>query len=511
MPIVIKSNKAGLGPGPCGGYLQALQGPAGEPFCATNCTVLRPFQKKFIERATADGIDTAALSVPRGNGKSWLAGQIIARVLNPKDDLFRAGTESVLVAASIEQARLVFRFARDMLEPLGGYRFLDSANRVAILHKATNTRLRVTGKSGRTAMGLVNCPWVIGDEPGAWETVGGQLLHDAIETAKGKPGSPLRSIYIGTLAPARSGWWHDLISRGSRGSTYVQSLRGDPKRWHKMKEIRRCNPLVDIDPAFAKKLKSERDAARADTRLKARFLSYRLNVPTADESEILISPEDWERVCSRDVPDPVGRPIVGIDLGAHRAWSAAVALWPNGRMEAIAVAPGIPSISEQEKRDLVPRGAYASLVDAGLLRQSEGLRVPPPSLLVGYIQEHWGTPHRVICDRFRLNDLKDCSMACPLETRIGRWSEAAFDIRALRKAAKDGPLSCDLASRPLVIASLASAVVDNDDQGSMRLVKRGTNNCGRDDVAAALVLAVGGFERLRQKPEQGRTSYGGLI
>ena len=54
----------------------------------------------------------------------------------------------------------------------------------------------------------------------------------------------------------------------------------------------------------------------------------------------------------------IGRPAVGIDLGGGRAWSAAVGLWENGRMEAIAVAPGIPSLEEQEKRDRVPSGTY---------------------------------------------------------------------------------------------------------------------------------------------------------
>ena len=79
-------------------------------------------------------------------------------------------------------------------------------------------------------MGLVGCPWCIADEPGAWENNGGTLLFDAIETAKGKPGSPLRALYLGTLAPALSGWWHDLISGGTNGTTYVQALRGDPEK-----------------------------------------------------------------------------------------------------------------------------------------------------------------------------------------------------------------------------------------------------------------------------------------
>ena len=41
----------------------------------------------------------------------------------------------------------------------------------------------------------------------------------------------MRVIYIGTLAPATSGWWHDLVADGSHGSTYVQALQGDPAKW----------------------------------------------------------------------------------------------------------------------------------------------------------------------------------------------------------------------------------------------------------------------------------------
>ena len=246
---------------------------------------LRPFQRRFIKAATAPGIDTAALSLPRGNGKSALAGHIIARVLDPADALFRAETESVLCAGSVEQARICFRFARADLEPTGQYRFLDSHTRIGITHKKTNTRLRVISSNAKTAMGLVGTPWVIADEPGAWEVNGGTLLHDAIMTAMGKPQSPLRALFIGTLAPAMSGWWHDLVDDGTRGSAYVMALRGDPNKWDSWHEIKRCNPLVAVSATFRKKLLEERDAARADTRLKARFLSYRLNVPSADERQ----------------------------------------------------------------------------------------------------------------------------------------------------------------------------------------------------------------------------------
>ena len=379
--------------------------PGWRAFCVpkSSMTALRPFQRRFIQAATAPGIDTAIWSAPRGNGKSWLAGHLAARIMDPADSLFRTDTESVLCAASIEQARIVFRFARSELEPRGGYRFLDSHTRIGIVHKESNMRLRVIGSNGRTAMGLVGCPWVIADEPGAWEIIGGQLVHDAITTAMGKPGSPLRAVYIGTLAPATGDWWHDLIADGSRGSTYVQALQGDPEKWDQWGEIRRCNPLTAISADFRRKLLEERDAARRDSRLKGRFLSYRLNVPTGDESTMLLTVEDWERVLTRPVPPREGRPICAYDLGGGRAWSAAVGIWRSGRMEAVAVAPGIPSLEDQEKRDRVPRGTYRALVQNGALRIAEGLRVQPPAQLHDAVRAAWGPPDVVLCDRFRLN------------------------------------------------------------------------------------------------------------
>lgn len=329
------------------------------------------------------------------------------------------------------------------------------------------------------------------------------MLYDSITTAQGKPGSPLKALFIGTLAPSVSGWWHDLVNDGTHGSTCVQALRGDPEKWDRWSEIRRCNPLTAVSPEFRKKLLEERDEARRDSRLKARFLSYRLNVPTGDESSMLLVVDDWERVCARPVAEQDARPIVGIDLGGGRAWSAAVAIWRTGRTEALAVAPGIPSLLEQEKRDRVPSGTYRKLAQSGALRVAEGLRVQPPAQLVDAIASEWGRPEVIVCDRFRLAELQDSVNGIPLSPRIARWSEAASDIRSLRKVAKDGPLSCAESSKLLLTASLSAAMVKNDDQGNTRLSKRGTNNQARDDVAAALVLAAGAYVRSMERPRPG--------
>ena len=458
---------------------------------------LRKFQRDFIRKATAPGVNVAALSMPRGNGKSSLAGHLAARIMDPDDDLFRPGTESVCVASSLEQGRIVYRFARDLLADNPDYRFADSLTKVQITHKPTKTALQVRSSNARGVFGLVNCPWVILDEPGAFEAAGGELLWDAVETSTGKPGSPLKVLLIGTIAPAAAGgWWPELVDAGTNGSTYVQALQGDRETWDQWPTIRKANPLTAISAEFRAKILEERDKARKDSRLKARFLSYRLNIPTADESEMLLTVDDFDLVKTRPVGIPTGRPIVGVDLGGGRSWSAAVAVWQSGRVEAMAVAPGIPDLSDQEKRDHVPSGLYVDLHRRGLLAIAEGLRVQPPAQLWESIRARWGTPVRVVCDRFRLAELEDAIQgACRVEARVTRWSDAAADIRALRRISRDGPASIPESDQLLIAASLSQATVKSDDQGNTRLVKRTRHNTARDDVAAALLLAAGAFDR----------------
>ncbi|MDE0357676.1 MAG: hypothetical protein OXN92_08020 [Gammaproteobacteria bacterium] len=357
----------------------------------------------------------------------------------------------------------------------------------------------VQSSKAKTAMGLVRTPLVVADEPGSWEVKGGELMFDALMEAQGKPGSPLRIIFVGTVAPATAGWWPDLIESGSHGSTYVMAYQGDPATWDKWPTIQKANPLMARFPASRAKLLQRRDEARRDSRLRARFLSYRLNVPSEDEAKVLLTVEDFERVLSRDVAPRDGLPVVGVDLGAGRAWSSAVAVFETGRTEAVAVAPGIPSIADQEARDRVPAGTYAKLLANGSLTVADGLRVPPPSALMERVYAQWGRPALIVADRFRINELRDCSLGVPLEPRgsgATRWSHPSDDIRALRKAAMDGPLSIPEGSRLLMAASLTAARVVNDTSGNVRMVKRDpSNNTGRDDVCSAWVLAAGAVKR----------------
>ena len=219
-----------------------------------------------------------------------------------------------------------------------------------------------------------------------------------------------------------------------------------------------------------------------------------------DEATMLLTVSDFEDLTKRTVPPREGLPIVALDLGSNRSWCAALALYRNGRVEARAVAPGIPGLASQEERDNVPRGTYQKLANQGVLIQAAGLRVPPAKKLMEVVTTTWGRPASLICDRFRLDELHDAGVPCRVIPRVSRWSEASYDIRALRARTKDGPFAIARCSRSLLAASLAVCKVRNDDQGSTRLVKKDSNNTSRDDVAACFILAAGLFERTSSAP-----------
>ena len=164
---------------------------------------LAPFQKRFIAGATSPGIRKAIMSGPRGIGKSSLSGELLAAAVHPDGPLFRAGGESVLLASSLEQARITFQFLRRFVGE-DGFRFSDSGQRVAVTHASTNTRVRVASSDAKRAFGLgANTPLVVGDEPAAWLDRAGSLMYDALETSGGK--AEMRLILIGTRGAGRRG------------------------------------------------------------------------------------------------------------------------------------------------------------------------------------------------------------------------------------------------------------------------------------------------------------------
>ena len=460
---------------------------------------LEPFQRRFIRGAFRPGVRLAALSGPRGLGKSALSGWLLAAGLDPEGPLFVKGAESVLLAGSLDQARAVFRFLRGRCDG-DEFRYLDSGQRVAATHVPTHTRVRVASSDPRKALGIVGARVLVGDEPGAWAERGGSEMFDALSTSAGKGEQTL--ILIGTKAPGQpDGWWRRLLdSRGSGPSEYVQVHEGAEATWDTWRTIARANPLAAVNPHLGDALRAERAKARKDADARRRFLTFRLNVPQESTDSVVLTVADWKGVEARPVASRSGRPIVGIDLGATRSWSAAWCLWPSGRSEVFVCAPGLPGVEVMEKRDAVPAGMYLALVEGGALVLDEGRRVSRPSVLLDRLADTGITPAVMIGDRFNAPLLGDLvGGRWPVLFRTTRWSEATEDVAAFRRLALDGPLSIAAECRAMVRFALSAGTVRCDDQGSTRIVKR-QGDRSRDDVVQAGALACG--LQLRARPSR---------
>ena len=460
---------------------------------------LAPFQRRFITGALAKGTHVACLSGPRGLSKSSLSGWLLGASLDPSGPLFRPGAESVLLAGSIEQARNTFAFLRQVCPPSRRFRYLDTATRLGVTHVDTRTRVRVIGSNAKRAFGLVNAPLVVGDEPASWEARGGKMMYDALSTTGGK--SAMRLILIGTRAPAEPpSWWLDLLDTGSIRGTYVQvhgaqQLQdGSVPGWDSWRVIRAAHPLIGSNPHLRPKIKAELEAAKMSDDARARFLSYRLNVPTKPAAEVLFSVAQWRAVEARRPAAKDGEPVVGVDMGANRSWSAAAILWPTMRVEVISVAPGIPTISDQEKRDGVAPGTYQTMIDDGTLIVDSGRRVVRVDRLMDLVMQH--RPCLVVADRYRLQEVADAvGGRCRVQARVTRWQESTEDITRARQVAIDEGLSIGPQSGAAIRFALSQAAVETDSSGNVRIGKTGMNARARQDAIMALVLALGRVPR----------------
>ena len=456
---------------------------------------LLPFQRRFVEAVCREHRppDIAALSLPRGNGKSWLCGQMVARSLTPGDPLHEDAVENVLVAASRQQAAIVLDFTRAALGESDEYRWRADG----VVHKETRTRVRVISSDANRALGLgANVRLIVADEPGAWPVTAGRRLWDAVCTSIGKRKTTV--VAVGTLAPApltgTASWWPSFVASGSGVGRHVSLLQADHEKWRDFDEVLRVNPVAAINPHLKRTLEREHAAALSSERAARPFRQYRLNIPGEPvDTQPLVTAAEWARVCARPVPACEGRPVIGIDLGGTRSWSAASAVFPSGRIEAWALAPGVPSLSEQEREDQVAEGAYRELVRSCGLAVDDARAVPDIERLLSRIWE-W-EPVCIVSDPYRAAELhQSVAGRVRIVERARGGGESTSNVQALRARLLDTAAGVTESSRDLLGAAFAQTSLVIDASGITKVTKARAKR-SRDDAAAALLLAAGELAR----------------
>ena len=207
--------------------------------------------------------------------------------------------------------------------------------------------------------------------------------------------------------------------------------------------------------------------------------------------------------------------MLGLDLGQNAAMSAAAAYFRDGRLEAQACFPELPSLSERGLSDGVG-DLYCRMAERGELFQA-GRRVSDVAVLLRECLERWGRPVAIACDRWRLAELKEKLEAVrfPLAELVERgqgFKDGGQDVRDFRKAVLGDHVR---PSRSLLLrAAMAEARVTGDPSGNWKLAKHvqgGRRANARDDACTAGGSRCGGVSsrsqaRKRQAPAHWETS-----
>ena len=459
---------------------------AGQPF------KVLPWQRRFVRGAFAPGVQSAALSVGRGNGKTALLSGIAAATLD--GPLAMPRSETIIVASSFEQARIGFEhviaFMGDKLADRNRWKIWDTAQQARIEDRQTGARVRCIGSDPRRAHGL-SPVLVLADEPAQWPESTGDKMVSALRTAAGKqPHS--RFVALGTR-PADPEHWFSKALVGS--ADYAQCHAADPadpkfqrRTWTK------ANPSLAHMPDLEAAIRAEAAQARRDPSLLASLGALRLNLGTDDaEVQTLLGTVLWQEI--EGAVARAGPCVWGVDLGTSAAQSAIAGYWPEtGRLECLAAFPAEPGLADRGLRDGVG-GLYAECARRGELLIL-GQRTADILALLQAARERFGRPGRIVADRWREAELRDAlSLAgIPLasfETRGMGFRDGAEDVRGFRRGCADGRV-IPIPSL-LLRSAMAGARTVSDPAANSKLAKGsqgGRRSRARDDAAAAAILAV---------------------
>ena len=454
----------------------------------------------------------AGLSLARGGGKTGLASALCLDAVHPAGVLHKPGFESVLIASSFAQAKLGFEAVRRSLELLGEdgeYRIRDQQNLADIQHRETKARLRVAGADNRRAHGWrVNL--VVGDEPSQWGPRG-EALAAAIRTSLGKR-KGARALFIGTRPASDAHFFARLLAEDDPSVFSQVHAAGRDDSPFQVRTWRKANPGLAFGLPDIEVLRAEARLAKRDSAELATFRALRLNQGTSEiEQSVLIDSGTWQKIETDTLPPRDGPFALGIDLGGTAAFSAVAAFWPRtGRLEGFVACGAQPPLAERARADGVP-GVYPQMARLGELVEM-GSRVVPVGRLLAEAIQRYGQPQAIAADRWRQGELADgvreAGLLLPEPTWRGQgWRDGSQDVRLFRAAVLEGQVAApvSLAMR----AAFAEARVVADSAANEKLAKAGEGQRrrrGRDDLAAAIVLAVA--EGLRR--EGGRSNRRGL-
>ena len=318
---------------------------------------------------------------------------------------------------------------------------------------------------------------------------------------------------------ALSIWGHgpfvpEMVARRADPGVVVHLHQSDPDLpIDDQANIRLANPGITDGIVDLKHLLSEAKRVTRTGNDLPFFRAHHLNLPGSPTAEMVATVDDW-RGCEHDDLDAVaprndGRVVVGLDLGANRSFTAAVAIWIDelpARVECWCACPSVPSLDERGQRDAVG-GLYERAHARGDLLVLTGRVTPISEFLRRVCMSLAG--QKVVAlgtDRFRRQDgtaaLDSAGAKWPRVWRgagRGERADGSADTRAFR----DVIANTEIAIKPNQMFRLAieQATVTTDGLGNPRIEKLSEHN--RIDLVQAGAIAAGLMQKFRTRRKPG--------
>ena len=473
-----------------------------------------PWEQRFLRGAFAPGVETSALSIGRGNGKTSLVAAIATAAVG--GPLAQPRAETLLVASSFSQARIGFDHVLAFLGPQieaapRDWSVQDNSQRASIRYRPTGALLRVLGSDPKRAHGAAPI-LVLADEPAQWPASTSGRMLAALATSLGKIQGG-RMIALGTRPDDEAHWFSRWLAGGSDFSQVHAAKIDDPP--YQQKTWVKANPSLTYLPTLAATIRRAAQRARLDDGELQSFRALRLNSGTADTGRAVVLSADAWRACEvQNLPDADGPFILGVDLGSGAAMSAVAAYWPvTARLECWAAFPAEPDLTSRGAKDGVG-SLYQRMAERGELTVTGG-RTVDVGELIGAAVDRWGVPATVVADRYRQQELLDALEKAGVRPWVFMprgmgFRDGGDDVRRFRRAALEEKIRTPQSL--LMRAALAGAVCVSDQAGNAKLAKAKETSerrdGHRDDALAAVILAVA--EGVRNPPRQ-RRGYLGVV